>query len=54
LASREIQLPPAHVQEQTARQWEDGANGIGAGGASFREWPALLRMLERSDTSYKN
>ena len=50
---REIQLPSERVREHTARQFEDGANGIGAGGASVREWPALLRMVERGDPSYK-
>jgi ribulose-5-phosphate 4-epimerase/fuculose-1-phosphate aldolase len=49
----EVQLPSESVREHTAQQWESGANGIGAGAASFREWQALLRMLDRMAPSYR-
>lgn len=49
---RAIQTPPAPVREHTAQQWEKGAAGIGTG-AIFREWPALLRMLDRIDPTYR-
>ncbi len=48
---REINLPPESVREHTARQWEGGAAGIGS--TTLREWPALLRMLDRRDPSYR-
>lgn len=48
---REIVRPPPEVREHTARQWEGGAAGIGTG--TLREWPALLRMLDRIDRSYR-
>jgi ribulose-5-phosphate 4-epimerase/fuculose-1-phosphate aldolase len=48
---REIILPPEAVRELTAQQWEGGAAGIGT--TTLREWPALLRMLDRSDPSYR-
>jgi ribulose-5-phosphate 4-epimerase/fuculose-1-phosphate aldolase len=50
---RSIQMPPAERREHTAQQWEKGAAGIGTGGL-FREWPALLRMLDRKDPSYRS
>lgn len=48
---RPIRLPPVAVREHTARQWEGGAASIG--GTTLREWPALLRMLDRIDPSYR-
>lgn len=48
---REIILPPETVREHTAQQWEGGAAGIGT--TNLREWPALLRMLDRRDSSYR-
>ena len=48
---REINLPPEPVREHTAQQWENGAAGIGT--TTLREWPALLRMLDRRDPSYR-
>jgi ribulose-5-phosphate 4-epimerase/fuculose-1-phosphate aldolase len=48
---REINLPPEAVREHTAQQWEGGAAGIGT--TNLREWPALLRMLDRRDPSYR-
>jgi hypothetical protein len=49
---RAITAPPPDTREHTAQQWEKGAAGIGTG-ATFREWPALLRMLERKDASFR-
>jgi ribulose-5-phosphate 4-epimerase/fuculose-1-phosphate aldolase len=49
---RPIIQPPEEVMEHTARQWEGGAAGIGTD--TLREWPALLRMLDRIDPTYKN
>jgi ribulose-5-phosphate 4-epimerase/fuculose-1-phosphate aldolase len=51
-SGREINLPPESVREHTARQWEGGAAGIGT--TTLREWPALLRMLDRRDPSYRD
>jgi ribulose-5-phosphate 4-epimerase/fuculose-1-phosphate aldolase len=50
---RPIRVPPPEVSEHTAQQWEGGAAGIGTGTGVYREWPALLRMLDRKDPSYK-
>lgn len=47
-----VHLPPDAVREHTAKQWEAGAAGIGV--EEPREWPALLRMLDRRDPSYRN
>jgi len=49
----QITLPAAEIRDRTARQWEGGAAGIGTG-TTFREWPALLRMLDRLDPSYRD
>lgn len=46
----EVRLPPEAVREHTAKQWEAGAAGIGV--EETREWPALLRMLDRRDPGY--
>jgi ribulose-5-phosphate 4-epimerase/fuculose-1-phosphate aldolase len=51
-SGREIVLPPDAVREHTAQQWEGGAAGIGT--TTLREWPALLRMLDRRDPSYRD
>ena len=46
--------PPPEVCEHTAKQWEDGAASIGTGKDEHtREWPALLRMLDRKDPSWR-
>lgn len=45
-----IHLPPEQVREHTAQQWEAGAAGIGV--EEPREWPALLRMLDRTNPGY--
>jgi hypothetical protein len=51
-AGRQPSLPPAEVMEHTAQQWNAGAAGIGT--KESREWPALLRMLDRKDPSWRN
>ena len=49
---REPRLTAAGVAEHTARNWESGDAGIGT--AEPREWQALLRRLDRIDSSYRN
>lgn len=49
---RPINHPAGPVAEHTARQWQSGAAGIGAGEYT-REWPALLRMLDEKDPSWR-
>lgn len=49
---RSIRLPAPEIREHTARQWEGGAAGIGT--ETLREWPALLRMLDRKDPGYQS
>jgi ribulose-5-phosphate 4-epimerase/fuculose-1-phosphate aldolase len=44
----EIVVPPAEVCEKTARQFEGDSMPCGS-----REWPAMLRRLDREDPSYK-
>lgn len=51
-AGRQPSLPPVEVMEHTAQQWNAGAAGIGT--KESREWPALLRMLDRKDPSWRN
>ena len=53
MAVGKVRQPPKKVMEHTAQQWASGAAGIGGGG-STREWPALLRMLDRVDPSWRN
>jgi len=43
-----IVIPPEAVQDKTAGQYSTGRT------AGQREWPALLRMLDRIDPSYRN
>ncbi len=50
---REINLPTGPVMEHTAQQWQQGAAGIGTGEEATREWPALLRMLDAKDPSWR-
>jgi len=46
--------PPPEVCEHTRRQFEEGAAAIGTGkDAETREWPAMLRMLDRKDPSWR-
>ena len=40
--------PPPEVCAHTAKQWDEGAAAIGTGNdEATREWPAMLRMLDR-------
>lgn len=48
---REINLPPESVREHTARQFAGGAAAIGTA-ESTREWPALLRLLDKKDPDW--
>ncbi len=45
---RPIKLPPAEVCEKAAAQYER------TGPAGSHEWPALLRLLDEIDTTYRN
>jgi len=47
-----LTLPPPEVMEHTAQQWEGGAANIGT--IESREWPALLRLLDKDDPSWRN
>jgi ribulose-5-phosphate 4-epimerase/fuculose-1-phosphate aldolase len=55
MASGRPWAPPApEVCEHTAQQWRDGAAGIGTGkDDTTREWPAMLRMLDRKDPTWR-
>ena len=53
MAAGTLRQPPTKVMEHTARQWEEGAAGIG-GGTVTREWPALLRMLDGIDPGWRS
>ena len=48
-ATRDLRQAPPEVAERTARQHENLQWRLGD-----REWPALLRMLDREDPSYRN
>ncbi len=45
----ELNIPPPDVCERTARQFERLGRA-----AVERDWPALLRLLDRLDSSYRN
>ena len=47
-ASRELVMPPDEVNDLTAAQHNEHTHPVG-----HDEWPALLRMLDRMDPSYK-
>jgi hypothetical protein len=42
-------LVPGQTAEKTARQFERTDSSYGQ-----REWPALLRILDKKDPSYRN
>jgi ribulose-5-phosphate 4-epimerase/fuculose-1-phosphate aldolase len=42
-------FPPAAVQKKTAAQWTRENRPLGD-----REWPALLRLLDKKDPSYRD
>ena len=46
------EAPPPEVMEHTAQQWEGGAANIGT--VESREWPALLRLLDKDDPSWRD
>lgn len=48
-AGRPLVTPPPEVVELTVNQW---VNDLGT--SNDREWPSLLRRLERTDPSYKD
>jgi ribulose-5-phosphate 4-epimerase/fuculose-1-phosphate aldolase len=48
-AGREISVPHESVCTLTDRQWQEDFSG-----AADREWPALLRRLDRIDSSYQS
>ncbi|HUT49509.1 MAG TPA: class II aldolase/adducin family protein [Alphaproteobacteria bacterium] len=51
---REINMPSKAVRDHTAEQFNGGQAGIGDGKGNTREWPALLRMLDRKDPSWRS
>ncbi len=46
---RELHLPPEAVRRKTAHLYHPGTRNFG-----LREWPALLRQLDRTDPSYRD
>lgn len=51
-AGSRLVMPPADVCEKAARQfWEQHGDILAPG---EREWPALMRQLDRADPSYRN
>jgi len=51
---REINMPSKAVRDHTAAQFNGDEAGIGDGKGNTREWPALLRMLDRKDPSWRS
>jgi ribulose-5-phosphate 4-epimerase/fuculose-1-phosphate aldolase len=51
---REINMPSKAVRDHTAEQFNGDEAGIGDGKGNTREWPALLRMLDRKDPSWRS
>lgn len=47
-----MSLPSAEVSEHTARQWEDGTAGQGSLDAV--EWPAMVRLMDTKDPSFRD
>jgi ribulose-5-phosphate 4-epimerase/fuculose-1-phosphate aldolase len=53
-SGRAFAPPPPEVCEHTLKQWDEGAAAIGTGKDEHtREWPALLRMLDRKDPNWR-
>jgi ribulose-5-phosphate 4-epimerase/fuculose-1-phosphate aldolase len=48
MAAGRPSLPPEDVQRRTAAQWTRDGRPLG-----MREWPALLRLLDQKDASYR-
>ena len=53
MATGTLRQPPAAVQEHTAAQWEGGIAGNGGANDETLEWPAMLRLMDRKDPSYR-
>jgi ribulose-5-phosphate 4-epimerase/fuculose-1-phosphate aldolase len=51
---REINMPSKAVRDRTAAQFNRDEAGIGDGAGNTREWPALLRMIDRKDPSWRS
>lgn len=49
MAAGRPSFPPEAVQKKTAAQWMGDGKPLG-----MREWPALLRLLDRKDPSYRD
>jgi ribulose-5-phosphate 4-epimerase/fuculose-1-phosphate aldolase len=45
---RPLRVPPAEIVERTARAWATDLQG-----SDDREWPSLIRRLDRSDPGYR-
>ena len=52
-AGAEPYYPPREVMLRTRDIFENGPNGPGTAMSGELEWPALLRMLDRDEPSYK-
>lgn len=48
-----LRLPDRKVQAHTANQWVTGAAGNGGIDAETLEWPAMMRLMDRKDPSYR-
>jgi len=53
MASGTLRLPTRAVQEHTAEQWQTGAAGAGGDDDETLEWPAMMRLMDRKDPSYR-
>src|SRR5690606_10946117 len=49
MAAGRPSFPPEAVQRKTAAQWMGDGKPLG-----MREWPALLRLLDKKDPSYRD
>jgi hypothetical protein len=48
-SGRPLRIPSDEVRERTAAQWHRDPKPMG-----MRSWPALMRMLDRKDPSYRD
>jgi len=48
-----LRQPTPAVQQHTADQWQSGAAGNGGREDNTLEWPAMLRLMDRKDPSYR-
>jgi ribulose-5-phosphate 4-epimerase/fuculose-1-phosphate aldolase len=51
---RKLVVPAPELAEHVARPGEEGAAGVGTGADVTREWPAMLRLLDRKDASWRS